>query len=350
MDALNVDVPVQQPDAECGNYSWMAVRAGQNSSFSKNLEVCGDLTVKGKAELTGGLENPLLAFSIFNGNLYVGTGPTGNAFGYRNIADLNTRFDNYYNGGVPLYSYSENESVPGTGLYSLNELSPQFAFPFLYIPFTNYQTFEYGIFQNLSTGSDTVEEGNLKGNKISLVDEEVPARDFTTLDIANERIPLALAFEEPGVYQINWRFVAHSDFFDSDVPQTGFKDYYFRVQYKLNGATLSDGENFQDQPWAQSVAFDDTDKQGAVPSSPDVCWDKNVLHKYANIRRFTDFISISQDDIDNGVLIQPLPTKAALVACNLKFLTNELIGQYRFNLRNISGYVVRVSSVPIPPE
>lgn len=43
MDSLNANFPVSQPDNICGNYEWMSIRAGQDSSFSKKVEVCGEL-------------------------------------------------------------------------------------------------------------------------------------------------------------------------------------------------------------------------------------------------------------------------------------------------------------------
>jgi hypothetical protein len=55
MDSINVNFPVAQPD-DNGNYEWMAIRAGADSGFSKDVEVKGDLkvtTING-ASYTGG--------------------------------------------------------------------------------------------------------------------------------------------------------------------------------------------------------------------------------------------------------------------------------------------------------
>ena len=79
MDSLNVNFPVSQED-EYGNYEWMSIRAGQDSSFSGNVEIKGDLLV-----------------STINGESYTGGGGGGNFL----PLDGNTPMDN-------------NLTVPGT--------------------------------------------------------------------------------------------------------------------------------------------------------------------------------------------------------------------------------------------
>ena len=287
MDCLNVNFPVAQPDKECGNYEWMSIRAGADSSFSKRLEVCGVLDAPN-----------IVNVQFINGQPYPPEGgggdmgvsiecPVGNEivspetsipqaitnvaefFCIRPINSISMEYNlrgalNYNDYDVtitnsPLLNDPENtymypppppySSIGFLGMYFINSVDDlDTPMPFLYIPYDNTNNVE-GLIQSQANVGDNAQETNFDGPKIRVNTVDDPNLSFASNFSPNvfnskmEGAPLAFYFKETGLYQLNIKMVIVDEKCAAPISNL-LQDFKFQLKYKLNGNILFEGGKF----------------------------------------------------------------------------------------------------------